>query len=335
MAEGGEGEGDGEELEVEAIVGHIEINGATLYQVRWKGYAAEDDTYEPLDHLAGCDSLLEKYLHSLKPDNEKSGSNARKASNPKRSRLRDKAAGPPSSSDLEAHKPSLDPPHAEVGTQPRPIEPHSRGASASSARPIVTRSRAWSDESLEVWDDGATPGTKLVSQEATSQRKSRAGKDRREAAVTNRSKGKKQKSRSGGRLRPSAAELIPATAKAAHDPQQERKTKAAAPIPISDTSLIWSSLRLNVRFYESDLFPVPLPPPVPVRVIEAESRVTAELINPFPVRSIEAIRMKREVPQLLCQQPDQLESVWLPLALVEILQPELVYAFFAKAESAI
>jgi hypothetical protein len=76
-----------------------------------------------------------------------------------------------------------------------------------------------------------------------------------------------------------------------------------------------------------------VPPQVLVHVIEAKSQVTAELIDPFPIPKIEDIRIKSEVPQLLRQRPNQLESVWLPPALVEILQPELVCAFLARAEA--
>jgi hypothetical protein len=69
-------EGGNEELEVEAIVGHIKVNSVTLYKVRWEGFAAEDDTYEALSHLEGCESLLEDYLHSLRVANSKLGSEA-------------------------------------------------------------------------------------------------------------------------------------------------------------------------------------------------------------------------------------------------------------------
>jgi hypothetical protein len=69
-------EGGNEELEVEAIVSHIKVNGVTLYKVRWEGFAVEDDTYKALSHLEGCESLLEDYLHSLRVANSKSGSKA-------------------------------------------------------------------------------------------------------------------------------------------------------------------------------------------------------------------------------------------------------------------
>jgi chromobox protein 5 len=31
------------------------------FLVRWKGYSAEHDTWEPADNLTNCPSILEKY----------------------------------------------------------------------------------------------------------------------------------------------------------------------------------------------------------------------------------------------------------------------------------
>lgn len=46
-------------FEPERIVGERRTAGATLYRIRWRGYAPEDDTWEPLEHLqAGRRALL-------------------------------------------------------------------------------------------------------------------------------------------------------------------------------------------------------------------------------------------------------------------------------------
>jgi hypothetical protein len=128
-------------------------------------------------------------------------------------------------------------------------------------------------------------------------------------------------------------EQTPDRAKVAQIEKQKQRLRVPeeGTVPISDRSPIWSSLRLNVPVCRSDLFPVL--PQVPDHVIEATSQVTAEMIDSFLIPAIEDIRIKSEVPQLLRQRPNQLESVWLPLALAEILQPKLVCAFLARAEA--
>jgi hypothetical protein len=85
-------------------------------------------------------------------------------------------------------------------------------------------------------------------------------------------------------------------------------------------------LELNVPFYEFGPFPVPRLEPIAVRMIEAESQATGELIDPSPIGAILDIWIK-------CLRPDRLESASLSLSLVEILQP--VDAFLAKVKAAI
>jgi hypothetical protein len=56
---------DDQEFEVEAIVGHRVHNGKTYYQVRWKGYSPEDDTFETLENLTNCAEALAAYNRSI------------------------------------------------------------------------------------------------------------------------------------------------------------------------------------------------------------------------------------------------------------------------------
>ncbi len=51
--------------QVEAIVGHRVLAKSepviSHYLVRWKGWPPEHDTFEPIDAVAGCRELIEKY----------------------------------------------------------------------------------------------------------------------------------------------------------------------------------------------------------------------------------------------------------------------------------
>ncbi|XP_034664857.1 chromodomain-helicase-DNA-binding protein 1 [Drosophila subobscura] len=46
-----------EEYEVEAIIGHKKVRGASFFLVRWKGYSSDADTWEPESEL-NCDDLI-------------------------------------------------------------------------------------------------------------------------------------------------------------------------------------------------------------------------------------------------------------------------------------
>jgi hypothetical protein len=47
----GDGDGDGDEYEVESILGRRTVDGVVQFLVRWEGYGADDDTWEPSAHL--------------------------------------------------------------------------------------------------------------------------------------------------------------------------------------------------------------------------------------------------------------------------------------------
>jgi hypothetical protein len=59
--EGEGGAGPAEEYEVDHIVGKRTADGEVECRVRWLGYAAEDDTWEPLAHL---ESVMHKVRHN-------------------------------------------------------------------------------------------------------------------------------------------------------------------------------------------------------------------------------------------------------------------------------
>lgn len=53
---------DSDIFEVNGILSHIIGNNRkVLFQVRWKGFGEEDDTYEPVENLTGCWKLVESY----------------------------------------------------------------------------------------------------------------------------------------------------------------------------------------------------------------------------------------------------------------------------------
>lgn len=52
---------DEEEYEVHSIVAHRTWRGTTQYRVRWRGYGAAHDTWEPATNLCGASLLVSKY----------------------------------------------------------------------------------------------------------------------------------------------------------------------------------------------------------------------------------------------------------------------------------
>ena len=45
-----------QEFQVDSIVGkRKQANGEYKYRVRWFGYGSDDDTWEPMENLSGCD----------------------------------------------------------------------------------------------------------------------------------------------------------------------------------------------------------------------------------------------------------------------------------------
>ena len=61
---------------VKDIVGHALQDGVKKWKVRWEGFDERGDTFEPLEHLAGCENFIARYEQELK---EKLAADARVA----------------------------------------------------------------------------------------------------------------------------------------------------------------------------------------------------------------------------------------------------------------
>ena len=68
------------EYEVEAIRKMVREDGVPKFLVKWKGYGDEDNTWEPLANLTGCEDLLDEFLDELESI-EAAALAARQASN--------------------------------------------------------------------------------------------------------------------------------------------------------------------------------------------------------------------------------------------------------------
>ena len=52
--------------EVEAILDHRDVKGGREYLIKWRGYPAEDATWEPVSNLDNCAKLLRAYLRNVR-----------------------------------------------------------------------------------------------------------------------------------------------------------------------------------------------------------------------------------------------------------------------------
>ncbi|KAF3904322.1 hypothetical protein AA313_de0201713 [Arthrobotrys entomopaga] len=75
-------------FEVRKIVGEKQDRktGETLYRVRWKGFTKDNDTWEPIENLNGCEDALAKWeqkkIANLKPQPVKKRGPGRPPRNP-------------------------------------------------------------------------------------------------------------------------------------------------------------------------------------------------------------------------------------------------------------
>ncbi|KAL7644709.1 UNVERIFIED_CONTAM: hypothetical protein RMT77_004522 [Armadillidium vulgare] len=59
------------EYEVRKIQDYVRKQGNFYYQVSWHGYESDEDTYEPADHLDGCDEALTDFFYRRLKEREK------------------------------------------------------------------------------------------------------------------------------------------------------------------------------------------------------------------------------------------------------------------------
>lgn len=71
--------------QVEAVVDEKVVRGKLHYLIHWKGYSADEDTWEPENTLS-CPELLKKYLDSKKKSGGKKSSPTKKPSPAKRAK---------------------------------------------------------------------------------------------------------------------------------------------------------------------------------------------------------------------------------------------------------
>ncbi|KAL4707671.1 hypothetical protein ACJJTC_014852 [Scirpophaga incertulas] len=80
-----------EEYEVEKIIDSKKIKGKLHYLIRWKGYAADSDTWEP-EHTVSCPDLINKFIEEK--ENSKAKETKSKKKTGKRSASKEAKVAP-------------------------------------------------------------------------------------------------------------------------------------------------------------------------------------------------------------------------------------------------
>lgn len=464
----------GEDLEAEVIVGQIEIDGKILYQVRWKGFPPEEDTFEPIEHLNGCEELLDDYFTYLESNEfrpkarkqQKAGTkkgsgrastlpatSSQRERQPERPRAKvasvKQAVGeslgvfasdessstdeltftsdsegpttPIAKPDTHSGKPLLTsapssdgiqiPPRGgrAAGERPRKGDAAER-ASAGEKPKVRTKDRSHEAEpkrTQEIAGEGAkktkeerkrreattdqpkkaqatTDETrrteaagleepkkgKATASEEPKKAKAAVGREPQKTVVEEQKAPKKRQvviqissdsdeslevetppEQKASDRKPKAVKIDEPPPAPPEPPRLEwptaadliwekahtaRRTSKKAPRkrkrdPRSDRTVI-PGVAVDTEFDLGEGFPLTNPGPIPVHVFEEQSKLVAELVDPFPIRGIHRIKRFGKALQLLCELPSQADPVWLQFTLVEILNPYLVIAFLQRAE---
>ena len=53
-------------FEVEKILSERILRNNKMYLVKWKGFSEDENTWEPIENLQGCERILAKYILSTK-----------------------------------------------------------------------------------------------------------------------------------------------------------------------------------------------------------------------------------------------------------------------------
>merc|ERR1712176_1233433 len=69
--ESDQSEPEEEEYQVEEIRNHRDTDEGRKYEVKWIGWASDDNTWEPMENLAHCKELVSRYdsQHNVAPKN--------------------------------------------------------------------------------------------------------------------------------------------------------------------------------------------------------------------------------------------------------------------------
>ena len=290
-------------FEVEAILGHEERNGVILFHIRWRGYGPEFDTLEPIENLAGCELLLNDYLShaNLRQDGGSVVTDEFDFSESNSS----------SSSDVEL-----------VLKKKKKTKKKKEDSRKDKARAALIAREEKKKEKKKAVEKTTTKKTKK-------EKKEKKVVEEPRVVVVDKPK------------KPKAVEKVVEKVKVQEAPKKvvekqpgsPKKQRAKSRLKEARVPSESAGFEVDFAFRDTDVFRAADVASLTPQVEHAHAMLESRLANPFPIKRMNRIKKVGQAVQVECGLPANPNCVWLPLSLLQIVQPQALAKFLIETQA--